>query len=52
MVKLYAFKKNPSPKTQISRTKTCSISPLGIWNMEFGIWDLMDAENYPVYSKV
>jgi hypothetical protein len=44
----------PSPKPQLSRTlpeagkQSHFISLLGIWNLEFGIWDLMNAEFYLV----
>jgi len=31
------LKKDPSPKTQISRTKIGSKTSLGIWSLEFGI---------------
>jgi len=32
--KITHWKKDPSPKTQISRTKICSITPLGIWHLQ------------------
>jgi hypothetical protein len=45
-------KKNPSFKTQIPNAKAYSILPLGIWYLEFGILDLINAEIYPVRNIV
>ena len=40
------------PKTKVPNLKNQDwlYVPVGIWTLEFGIWDLMDAEIYPVCS--
>ena len=47
-------KKDPSQKSQISRTKTTLYPSLkfGTWNLEFGIWALMNVEIYPVFCII
>jgi hypothetical protein len=31
---------------------TFSICPLGIWSLEFEIWDLLNVEPYPVFTII